>query len=66
MEVKKIKCPVCGNEEMIEVQSPLIDIVEVSGFDRSKYYGCTQCSLILQFNEHLVKPKQTNKGKEVY
>lgn len=50
-----MKCPVCGNEEFVEVDSFLMGAVEVEGRDTNKYYGCTKCNLILQFNEELVK-----------
>ena len=62
-----MKCPICGNEEFIKVQSPLWGTVEVVGKDTSTYYGCSCCNLILQFNKDLVKTssKSKIKGKEV-
>ncbi len=57
-----MKCPICGNEEFIEVDSFLKGAVLVEGKDTNKYYACTKCNLVLQFNEDLVK-KALNKKK---
>lgn len=57
-----MKCPICGNEEFIEVDSFLKGAVLVEGKDTNKYYACTKCNLVLQFNEDLVK-EALNKKK---
>ena len=65
-----MKCPLCGNEEFVEVGSFLKGATDVWGIDTNKYFGCTRCHLILTFNEHLtnkaIEEKCKPKGKEVY
>ena len=64
-----MKCPICGNEEFVAVDSFLLDATEVWGNDTNEYYGCTQCHLILTFNKQLINRvidvKSKPKDKEV-
>ena len=58
-----MKCPICGNEEFVEVESFLKSATDVWGTDTNKYYGCTHCHVILTFNEQLVNKAIDNKSK---
>lgn len=64
-----MKCPLCGNEEFVEVGSFLKRATDVWGIDTNKYFGCTQCHLILTFNKQLINRaidlESKPKGKEV-
>ena len=55
MEIKKIKCPICGNEEFVKIEKPYHEGFETYIEDYTTYYGCTNCEYILRFGKGLAK-----------
>ena len=55
MEIKKIKCPICGNEEFVKIEKPYHEGFETYIDDYTEYYGCTNCEYILRFGKGLAK-----------
>ena len=53
MEIKKMKCPVCGKEEFVLIDRPYSCGMETYIEDSTDYYICLNCGLILRFAKGL-------------
>ena len=54
MKVKKIKCPVCGNEEFVLIDVPYRVGMETYIEDYTEYYACSECGLIYRFAKGII------------
>ena len=53
MERLKIKCPICGNTEFIEINTPYRTGMDTYIEDYTSYFACTNCGLVLRFAKQL-------------
>ena len=54
MKTKKIKCPVCGNEEYVLIDVPYRMGMDTYIEDYTEYYACSECGLIFRFAKGIV------------
>lgn len=70
MEKFKIKCPVCGNEDFLEIEPPYYCGMDTYIEDCTEYYACSNCGLVLRFAKGVVDRKleeeflNTDNGKK--
>ena len=49
MERIKIKCPICGKEEFVEIEKPYSEGLDTYIKDNTNYFLCLNCGLVLRF-----------------
>ena len=54
MKVKKIKCPVCGNEEFVLIDPPYEMGMDTYILEHTEYYACSECGLIYRFAKGII------------
>ena len=61
METKKIKCPVCGNEEFVLIDPPYEMGMDTYILEHTEYYACSECGLIYRFAKGIVDRMKNDK-----
>ena len=51
----EVKCPVCGNEEFIEIGQPYHCGMDTYIDDMTSYFACSLCGLVLRFAPEIVQ-----------